>query len=102
MDRYDVKMPPTWGLCVIDNGQHHVLRMAEADFFSEEAIEPIKATTCLKIARKHVSLFIHHNIKEYLQWFPGKKNNVTDALSWDFNLLDISSHLGKRRYLPWE
>ncbi len=54
-------------------------------FFSEEAIDPIKATICLKIARKHTSLFIHHNIKEYLQWFPGKKINVADALSWDFN-----------------
>jgi hypothetical protein len=56
--------------------------------FSEEAIDPIKATIRLKIARKHASLFIHHNIKEYPQWFPGKKNNVADALSQDFDLSD--------------
>jgi hypothetical protein len=49
--------------------------------FSEEAIDPIKATIHLEIARKHTSLFIHHNIKEYLKRFPGKKINVADALS---------------------
>jgi hypothetical protein len=54
--------------------------------FSEEAIDPIKVTIHLKVARKHASLFIHHNIKGYLQWFLGKKNNVADTLSWDFNL----------------
>ncbi len=41
-----------------------------------------------QIARKHASLFIHHNIKEYSQWFPGMKNNIIDALSWDFDLSD--------------
>ncbi len=56
--------------------------------FSEEAIDPIEATIRLKIARIQTSLFIHHSIKEYLQWFPGKKSNVTDALSWDFDLSD--------------
>jgi hypothetical protein len=39
--------------------------------FLEEAIDPIEATICLEIARKRASLFIHHNIKKYLQWFPG-------------------------------
>jgi hypothetical protein len=54
--------------------------------FSEADKDPIEATIRLKIAQKHASLFIHHNIKEYSQWFPEKENNVANALSWDFDL----------------
>jgi hypothetical protein len=41
--------------------------------------------------RSHASTpshFTHHNIKEYSQWFPGKKNNIADSLSRDFDLDD--------------
>jgi hypothetical protein len=55
-------------------------------FFLEAGMNPDESTVHLKIARKHTSHFIHHNIKEYSQRFPGKKNNVADALSWDFDL----------------
>jgi hypothetical protein len=51
-------------------------------------MNPDKSTVRLKIARKHASHFIYHNIKEYSQWFPRKKNNVANALSWDFDLSD--------------
>jgi hypothetical protein len=61
-------------------------RWLKKTFFSKAAMDPTKSTICLKIARKHAGLFIHHYIKEYSQWFPGKKNNVADALSWDFDL----------------
>ncbi len=54
--------------------------------FLEAGMNPDKSTVRLEIARKHASHFIHHNIKEYSQWFPGKKNNVANALSWDFDL----------------
>jgi hypothetical protein len=54
--------------------------------FLERGSDPIKDTIRLEIARKHASHFTHHNIKEYSQWFPGKKNNVADSLSWDFDL----------------
>jgi hypothetical protein len=50
-------------------------------FFLEKETNPIKETIHLEIARKHTSHFTHHNIKEYPQWFPGKKNNVADSLS---------------------
>jgi hypothetical protein len=58
-------------------------------------MNPKEATIRLEIARKHASHFTHHNIKEYSQWFPGKKNNVANALSRDFDLDDakISKHL---------
>ncbi len=54
--------------------------------FLEAGMNPDESTICLEIARKHASHFIHHNIKESSQWFLGKKNNVADALSWDFDL----------------
>ena len=44
-------------------------------------VNPIKATVCIEIARHHAALFINANIKEYSQWFEGKKNPVADALS---------------------
>jgi hypothetical protein len=68
--------------------------------FSEEAIDPIEATICLKIARKHASLFIHHNTKEYLQWFLGKKNNVADNLSRDFDLSNSELTKALRLHCP--
>ena len=63
--------------------------------FSETGMNPKEATIRLKIARKHASHFTHHDIKEYSQWFPAKKNNVADTLSRDFDLDDakISKHL---------
>ena len=55
----------------------------------------MEETIHLEIARKLASHFTHHNVKEYSQWFPGKKNYVADSLSWDFDLKDaeISEYL---------
>jgi hypothetical protein len=66
--------------------------MAEEDDFFGKGNKP---TIRLKTARKHASHFIHHNIKENSQWFPGKKNNVANSLSRDFDLNDaeISEYL---------
>ena len=64
-------------------------------FFLERGSDPIEETIRLEIARKHASHFTNHDIKEYSQWFPGKKNNVADSLSRDFDLDDaeISKYL---------
>ena len=61
----------------------------------EKETNPIEETIRLEIARKHDCHFTHHNIKEYSQWFPGKKNNIANSLSWDFDLNDaeISEYL---------
>ena len=45
----------------------------------------IQAQVCIETARHHATLFLEASIKEYSQWFPGKENNVADALSCDFN-----------------
>jgi hypothetical protein len=54
--------------------------------FKEEGddVNPIEATVRIEIARHHASLFIRADIKEYSQWFEGKKNPVADALSREF------------------
>jgi hypothetical protein len=69
-------------------------------FFSEAAMDPSKSTIRLKIARKHAGLFIHHNIKEYSQWFPGKKNNIANALSWDVDLSNVEQTKTLRLHYP--
>jgi hypothetical protein len=67
-------------------------------------MDPSESTIGLEIARKNAGLFIHHNIKGYSQWFPGKKYNVADALSWDFDLsnaeLTKTLHLHYPSQLP--
>jgi hypothetical protein len=40
------------------------------------------------IARHHAALFIESDIKEYSQWFEGKKNQVADALSRELERSD--------------
>ena len=49
--------------------------------FSEPSIDPIQATTRVDAARKYAEIFMSADVKGYSQWFPGKKNNVADALS---------------------
>ena len=56
--------------------------------FKEDTLNPIKATTRISIARHHAALFIESDIKEYSQWFEGKKNQVADALSREFERSD--------------
>ena len=51
-------------------------------------INRIEATVRIDIARHHASLFIDADIKEYSQWFEGKKNPVADALSREFERSD--------------
>jgi hypothetical protein len=38
--------------------------------------DPIEASTRIMVARHHAALFIESDIKEYSQWFEGKKNQV--------------------------
>jgi len=50
--------------------------------------DPDQATARIAIARTHATLLLEQGIKEYSQWFPGKDNNVADALSRDFDRSD--------------
>ena len=40
----------------------------------------------MMVSRQHAIRMLHHNIREYSQWFPGAKNIVADSLSRDFHL----------------
>ena len=51
--------------------------------FKEDAEEPIQATVRLEVARDHSHRFMENSIKDYSQWFPGRDNDVSDALSRD-------------------
>jgi hypothetical protein len=51
----------------------------------------IQVAARIEIVRKHATLFLNSGIKDYSQWCAGKLNNVTDALSWDFDRSDRNS-----------
>ena len=51
--------------------------------FKEDGDDPIQATVRLEVARGHAQRFMENEIKDYSQWFPGKENDVSDALSRD-------------------
>jgi hypothetical protein len=51
---------------------------------------PIQARVQIKMASHHAILFLKAGIKEYSQWFPGRENNVADALLRDFDCSDIA------------
>ena len=51
--------------------------------FKEYREDPIQAAIRIEVARGHARLFMDNNIKDYIQWLPGKENDVSDALSQD-------------------
>jgi len=51
--------------------------------FKEDREDPIQATVRIQVAREHATRLMEHGIKDYSQWFPGKENDVADALSRD-------------------
>ena len=51
--------------------------------FKEDGEDPIQATVRLDVARSHARRLMENSIKDYSQWFPGKENDVSDALSRD-------------------
>jgi len=51
--------------------------------FTELGEDPIQASVRIKAARKQATLFMSLGLKSYSQWFEGKRNQVSDALSRD-------------------
>ncbi len=49
--------------------------------FIKTGNDAIQAVTRVNAAQHYARIFMDGNIKGYSQWFPGKKNNVADALS---------------------
>jgi hypothetical protein len=57
--------------------------------FTKLGEDPIQAIVRIKAARMQATLFISLRLKSYSQWFEGKKNEVSDALSRKY---DRSNH----------
>eukprot|EP00957_Ditylum_brightwellii_P043437 3293445-Ditylum_brightwellii.AAC.1 len=58
------------------------------NFTNNKYDDPINVAVRHEVARHHARLFMELGIKEYSQWFPGRFNDVSDALSRDFDLDD--------------
>jgi hypothetical protein len=52
--------------------------------------DPVQARVRVETARHHAILLLKGGVKEYSQWFPGRENNVADALSRDFDCSDAA------------
>ncbi len=52
--------------------------------FSKARNNPIQASTCIDTARKNMQVFLDADVKGYSQWFVGKRNNVADTLSQEW------------------
>jgi hypothetical protein len=52
--------------------------------FSKAGNNPIQASTCNDAARKYAQVYLDMYVKGYSQWFAGKRNNVADALSQEW------------------
>ncbi len=79
----------------VNDRQHHLSRLDEKDKLLNQINGPHRGDRLPRYCKKHASHFTNHYIKEYSQWFPGKKNNVADSLSRDFDLdeTEITKHL---------
>ncbi len=70
--------------------------------FVKRGEDPIQERARVDAARKYASNFMDAHVKGYSQWFPGKSNNVADALSRDWHLRDdeltslLHSHVPKQ------
>ena len=56
--------------------------------FKEDGEDPIQATVRIEVARGHAKRLMDAQVKDYSQWFPGKENDVSDALFQDDNRSD--------------
>jgi len=55
----------------------------------KEDDDPVQAGVRIQVAREHATRYMRHRIRDYSQWFPGKENNVADALSREMDLSDV-------------
>ena len=49
----------------------------------------VQASVRIHVAREHARRYMNLGIRDYSQWFPGKENNVADALSREMDLSDV-------------
>ena len=53
--------------------------------FNKAGNNPIQTSTRIDVARKYTEVFLNADVKGYSQWFVEKRNNVTDALFWEWH-----------------
>jgi hypothetical protein len=81
MDRHNWRTTQPRGLCTVDDRQHNGRRLDEKLNFSKADNDPTQAFTHNDMGRKYVPVFVDVDVKGFSQWFAGKRNNVADALS---------------------
>ena len=68
--------------------------------FSKLVEEPVEAEVRIEVARGHAMRCMELGVKPYSQWFPGKDNDVSDALSRDNDRNDKELTNILRKFVP--
>ena len=68
--------------------------------FKEDGDEPIQATVILQVSRGDAERMMEARVKNYSQWFAGKNNDVSDALSRDDDRSDEEITIILRTFVP--
>jgi hypothetical protein len=68
--------------------------------FKEDGEEPIQAEVRVDVAREDAKRRMEARVKNYSQWFPGKDNDVSDALSRDDDRSDEDLTNVLRLFVP--
>jgi hypothetical protein len=68
--------------------------------FSKHGVNPVQARTWVNAARKYTKIFMNADVKSYSQWFAGKRNNVADALSREWQRTNNELALLLRSLFP--
>jgi hypothetical protein len=83
-----------WGVCALSmtNSTTSAGWLCKTNFreLTGNDPNPVQARVRIKTARHHAILLLKAGIKEYSQWFPGRENNVADALLHDFACSDTA------------
>ncbi len=93
-------MPQPRGLHTVDARQHSGRRLDQKLNFSKAGNDPIQALTCIDTGRKYAQVFLDAVMKGFKQWFAGKRNNVADALSQEWQRTNKTLNSILRSHFP--
>jgi hypothetical protein len=81
LGRHHCRPPQAPRFCPVDDGSTTAEGWLKKSNFSELGESPVQVSVRIEAAQTQASLFIPLGLKFYSQWFKGKANEVSDALS---------------------
>ena len=88
IDLLEGRLPPLPCILSLTDSTTAAGWLRKSNFQESEKESPEMTKAKLEISRGHASRLMNNKCIDYSQWFPGKDNNVADALSRDNHLSD--------------